>query len=191
VLAGTPIVVSAAFGDERAGVRRDGEGHLWIAHWTAERSDRVAGTRLEGLQPAQIAGPGWSAIGARAPAGAHAVEVRDDDGTWRAAALAGGAWVGFARREGQPAGLPPARARDAEGALVFRGEPTWTAAARRLDANERLAIATTLGPACPACDADDWRAAPAAGGDGEHVFCGVCGQHDGSVTAFFSATRDL
>ena len=58
--AGTPILLSAAHGDHLARVRRDTqEGHLGIAHWTADRPDRVAGTRLEGLEPARIGVQGW------------------------------------------------------------------------------------------------------------------------------------
>jgi hypothetical protein len=41
VLAGTPILVSAALGDQRAGVRRDGKGHLWIAEPTWMSSARA------------------------------------------------------------------------------------------------------------------------------------------------------
>jgi hypothetical protein len=189
VLAGTPIVVSAAFGNERAGVRRDGDGHLWIAHWTAERPDRVAGTRLESLRVAHISGPGWVAVGGRLATAARSVDVRDDDATWRPATVGGGAWVAFARSEREDGRPPPLRMSDAEGALVFRGEPEWAAAARRLQADERLAVTAGRDPTCPACGADDWRAAPADGGHGEYVFCAVCGHNDGSISAFFSATR--
>lgn len=186
MLAGTPIVVSAALADQRAGVRRDDEGCLWLAHWTVDRAQHVAGTRLEGLRPAQIAGPGWAAVGARVPAGAHAVEVRDDDGTWRSAAVGGGAWVAFARRDGEAPSLPHVRVRDSEGALLFRGEPGWSGSARQLREDEIAACG--FGAGCPSCGADAWRAAPADTG-GEHVFCAVCGENDGSVRAFFSATR--
>jgi hypothetical protein len=202
VLAGTPIIVSAALGDERAGVRRDGDGRLWIAHWTADRADRVAGTRLEGLQPAQITGPRTSAVGARLPATGRAVQVRDDDGTWHPAQVAPGAWVAFVERDGDAAGLPPVRLLDADGALVSRAEPGWIASSRALDRHERAALAagpSGVGDACPACGADDWHAAPAhtdrshaspsGGGTGEHVFCAVCGHNDGAVTAFFAAVR--
>jgi hypothetical protein len=190
VLAGTPIVVSAALADDHAGVRRDDEGHLWLAHWVADRPDRVAGTRLEGLGPAQIAGPGWAAVGARLPAGARAVEVRDDDGTWRPAAVAGGAWVAFAQRDDGAPGLPPVRVRDSEGGLVFRSDPQWLESARPLGDGERAALAVGgFGPSCPSCGADAWHAAPTDRGQGEHVFCAVCGENDGSVRAFFSATR--
>jgi hypothetical protein len=194
VLAGTPIVVSAARGDERAGVRRDGDGHLWIAHWTADRPDRVAGTRLEGLRPAQISGPCRSAVGARLPAMTRAVRVRDDDGTWHAAEVAPGAWVAFVERDGNAGGLPPVRLLDADGALVSRAEPGWIASSRPLERHERAALAagsSGVGGACPACGADDWRASPSDGGTGEHVFCAVCGHADGGVTAFFAATRRI
>jgi hypothetical protein len=189
VLAGTPIVVSTALADQCAGVRRDDEGHLWLAHWAADRPERVAGTRLEGFGAAQIAGPGWVAVGARLPAEARAVQVRDGDGTWRPAVVAGGAWVAFARRDESAARLPPVRARDSEGALVFRADPRWIASARPLGDDESRAIALSgMGPGCPSCGADAWHAAPTDSGQGEHVFCAVCGENDGSVSAFFGAT---
>jgi hypothetical protein len=189
VLAGTPILVSVARGEMRAAVRRDADGHLWIAHWTAESPDRVAGTRLEGLRPAQISGPGCSAVGARLPAAARSVEVRDDDGTWRPAAVGDGAWVTFVRRDDVAVGLPPVRLRGADGALVFRADPRWMASSRPLARHERLGPAG-IGPLCPACGADDWRAAPSGSGAGEHVFCGVCGHDDGAVRAFLTATNE-
>jgi len=202
VLAGTPIIVSVARGDERGGVRRDGEGHLWIAHWTADRPDRVAGTRFEGLRPAQIIGPRRSVVGARLPATARAVQVRDDNGTWHPAQVAPGAWVAFVERDDDAAGLPPVRLRGADGAIVSRTDPESVAASRPLERHERAALAADPsrgGNACPACGADDWRAAPArtgrlgaspAGGvTGEHVFCAVCGHDDGGVRAFLAATR--
>ena len=203
MLAGTPIIVSAARGDERAGVRRDGDGHLWIAHWTADRPNRVAGTRLEGLQPAQIAGPDASAVGARQPAAVRAVQVRADDGTWHPAEVAPGAWVAFVERDGNAAGLPPVRLLGEDGALVSRAEPRWIASSRPLERHERAAVAPSFSGVgtCPVCGANDWNAAPAdnsrwhvsppgsGSGSGEHVFCAVCGHNDGGVTAFFAATR--
>jgi hypothetical protein len=192
VLAGTPILVSAARGDHRAGVRRDGEGRLWIAHWTAERPDRVAGTRLEGLDPACIGGPEWWVVGARAPAGVRAVEARDEAGAWHPGAVAQGAWVAFVDGGPQDHGIPPVRLRDATGGLVSRAAPERLQTARRLEEHELRLLAmgpTAIGGPCPVCRADDWRAAPAAGGSGERVFCAVCGHDDGANRAFWASAR--
>jgi Zn ribbon nucleic-acid-binding protein len=193
VLHGTPILVSAARGDDRAGVRRDEEGHLWIATWTVERPGRVVGTRLEGLDPAQIGGPGWWVVGARLPEGVRSVEARDEDGAWHAATVANGAWVAFVAGAAETVGMPPLRMRDAAGELVSRVPAERRQAARRLQPGEAQALTISragAGPACPACGANDWRAAPAGSGAvGERVFCAVCGHDDGGVRSFFAATR--
>jgi hypothetical protein len=67
VLAGTLILVEASQGEDRAGVRRDAEGFLWISLWRDAEPERVAGTRLEGVEPAQIRERGWSALAACFP----------------------------------------------------------------------------------------------------------------------------
>jgi hypothetical protein len=192
VLASTPILVSAARGDDRAGVRRDDEGHLWIATWTLDRQDRVAGTRLEGLDPARIGGPGWWAIGGRLPDAARSVEARDEAGAWRAAEVARGAWVVFV--DGGPeSDMPPLRLRDAGGHVVSRTPAGRLATARRLEPHELRLLAmgpSQLGGDCPSCGADDWRAAPAGSGDGERIFCAVCGHDDGATRAFWGASRE-
>lgn len=191
MLAGTPILVSAARGDHRAGVRRDEEGQLWIAHWTVERPDRVAGTRLEGLDPARIGGPGWWAVGGRLPDSARSVQACDEAGAWLSAELAGGAWVVFV--DGGPqTDMPPLRLRDAIGRVVSRTPAGRLETARRLEPRELRLLAmgpTAIGGPCPVCETDDWRAAPAAGGSGQRVFCAVCGHDDGANHAFWAAAR--
>ena len=188
MLAGTPILVSAAHGDHFAGVRRDAEeGHLWLAHWTADRPDNVAGTRLEGREPARIGMPGAWIIGARLPEGVAKVDVRGASGTWYAAALREGAWVVVVDGGEQAIGIPPIRMLDAAGALVSRAEPGWLEAARKLSAQETELLAQgphELGGPCPVCWSYDWRAAPA--GSGERTFCARCGHNDGATTAFFA-----
>ena len=52
---------------EHAGIRRDADGFLWISHWRDASPNRVAGTRLEGSEPAQIRGPDRSAVGGVLP----------------------------------------------------------------------------------------------------------------------------
>jgi hypothetical protein len=188
VLAGTPILVSAAHGDHLAGVRRDAEeGQLWVAHWTSDRPDRVAGTRLEGREPARIGLPGAWIVGARLPDGVATVDVRGEDGTWRAATLGDGAWVVIVDGGADAAGIPPIRMLDAAGALVSRADPAWLETARRLTAHETELLASgphVLGGPCPVCWTFDWRAAPA--GSGERIFCARCGHNVGAVTVFLA-----
>jgi hypothetical protein len=188
VLAGTPILVSAAHGDHLAGVRRDAEeGHLWLAHWTADRPDRVAGTRLEGPEPARIGLPGAWIVGARLPDGVANVDVRSASGTWQTATLGDGAWVAVVDGGEDAVGIPPSRMLDARSALVLRAAPAWLETARKLTAQEAELLASgphALGGPCPVCWSYDWRAAP--DGSGERIFCARCGHNDGATTAFFA-----
>jgi hypothetical protein len=185
VLAGTPILVSAVLGEHLAGVRRDArEGHLWIAHWMADRPDRVAGTRLEGADPARIGVPGWWAVGGRLPTGAASVDARGESGTWHRAAVGDGAWVVFVDGAEESAGLPPIRMLDAGGELVSRA-PEGTS--RALTAQEAQLLALTpsgVGGTCPVCAADEWRAAPLV--SGERIFCARCGHTDGAARGFWA-----
>jgi hypothetical protein len=162
VLAGTPILVSAAHGDHVAGVRRNAEeGHLWLAHWTTDRPDRVAGTRLEGREPARIGLPDAWIVGARLPDGVASVDVRGESRTWHTATLGEGAWV-----------------------VVVDGGAD---AARELTAQEAELLAKgphELGGPCPVCWSYDWRAAPT--GSGERIFCARCGHNDGAATVFYA-----
>ncbi|HEY7621022.1 MAG TPA: hypothetical protein VH834_14700 [Solirubrobacteraceae bacterium] len=190
MLAGTPILVSAAHGDHLAGVRRDAEGgHLWIAHWMADRPDRVAGTRLEGLEPARIGVPGWWIVGARLPDSVATVDVRGESGTWHGAAIANGAWVAFADGGDDVMGIPPIRLLDAHGELVSRVPASWIDAARALTEQETELLAkgqSDIGGPCPVCWTYDWRAAPAEGdASGERIFCARCGHNDGAVSGFY------
>jgi hypothetical protein len=189
VLAGTPILVSAAHGDHLAGVRRDAEeGHLWLAHWTTERPDRVAGTRLDGREPARIGLPGAWIVGARLRDGVASVDVRGESRTWHAATLGEGAWVVVVDGGADAIGIPPIRMLDAAGALVSRADPAWLEAARELTAQEAELLAKgphELGGPCPVCWSYDWRAAPA--GSGERIFCARCGHNDGTATVFWAA----
>ena len=108
----------------------DQDGDLWMSHWRDVQADRVGGTRLEGIEPAQIAGqedarPDWAAIGGRLIPGAVTVEVRDDGGVWCRAATENGARVAFITRSTAgrglpPRGLPPVRFTDHAGRLVPR-----------------------------------------------------------------------
>ena len=191
MLADTPILVEAERGDQRAGVRRDREGRLWIAHWTAGDPQRAAGTQLEGLEPRQIRGEEWSIVGGRLPAGAQAADVRGDGGRWYRAALGHGAWVRFIPGDLGAPGVPPVRFLDRMGALVSRVPPARVAAAGNLDAAHARLLAmgrSGLGATCPACGHADWRTAPAERGGGEVVFCAVCGHTDGAVYAFYGST---
>jgi hypothetical protein len=190
VLADTPILVSAAHDGHVGGVRRDAEhGELWIAHWTSDRPDRVAGTRLQGLEPASIGVPGWWIVGARLPGSVATVEVRGQSGAWHPATLGGGAWVAFADGSEDAMGIPPIRLLDARGELVSRADPGWIGAARPLTARETQLLAMGphgIGGPCPVCWTYDWRAAPAgAGATGERIFCARCGHNDGAVSGFY------
>lgn len=192
MLAGTPILVSAAHGDHFAGVRRDIEqGHLWIAHWTADRPDRVAGTRLEGLEPARIGVPGWWIVGARLPDSVATVDVRGESGTWHAATLDNGAWVAFADGGEDAMGIPPIRLLDAHGELVSRAPSSWIETARPLTGHETELVAKSsheIGVPCPVCWSYDWRLAPAEGGAaGRRIFCARCGHNDGSASGFWNS----
>jgi hypothetical protein len=192
VLAGTPILVSAAHGDHLAGVRRDAqEGHLWLAHWTADRPDRVAGTRLEGLEPARIGVPGWWIVGARLPESVATVDVRGESGSWHAATVANGAWVAFADGGEDVTGIPPIRLLDAHGDIVSRAPADWVEAARSLTDQEAELLAKgrhdVAGP-CPVCWSYDWRLAPAqAGAPGGWIFCARCGHDDGAASVFWGS----
>jgi hypothetical protein len=194
MLAGTPILVMTAQDDLRAGVRRDGEGFLWISTWREARPDSVAGTRLEGLRPAQIGELGCAAIGGALPEGARSGEVLGRDGAWHRAELAGGAWVAIVPWDhDDPRGLAPVRFHDGAGERISRADPAELSRARTLAEHEArlLARGGRLGGRCPVCGAEDWRAASAARGTGEHIFCGACGHSDGGVHGFWrpSVTR--
>lgn len=190
MLAGTPILVSAAHGEHHGAVRRDAQGDLWISHWIADRPERVAGTRLEGREPARIGVRGSWIVGGRLPNGVAKVQARGESGTWHAAALGNGAWVGFVDGREHGSGLPPIRMLDGDGEIVSRAAPGAIDTARRLTAQEADLIAMgpgELGGACPVCETDDWRAAPApAGSLGERIFCARCGHSDGAARGFWS-----
>jgi hypothetical protein len=190
VLARTPILISAAHGHHLAGVRRDAqEGDLWIAHWTADRPDRVAGTRLEGLEPARIGVPGWWIVGARLPEAVATVDVRGGSGTWHAATVGNGAWVAFADGGEDVMGIPPIRLLDAHGELVSRAPAGWVEAARSLTDQETELLAEgphDVGGPCPVCWNYDWRLAPAqADAPGGRIFCARCGHNDGAASVFW------
>jgi hypothetical protein len=188
VLAGTPILVEASQGKDRAGVRRDAEGFLWISLWRDAEPERVAGTRLEGVEPAQIREHGWSAVGGVLPDDARSVEVRGDDGAWRRAEVGQGAWVVFVAYDLEALGLPPMLFAGKDGALISRVSPGTVTAARRLDQSEAELLArglSGLGGECPACGAVDWRAIAPESGPGERIFCGVCGHSDGAAHMFY------
>lgn len=190
MLAGTEILVMASHDDKRAGVRRDAEGFLWISLWWEAAPGRVAGTRLEGLEPAQIRGPDWSAVGGVLPEGARSAEVRGADEAWQRAKVGDGSWVVFVAWDANACALPAVRFADERGALVSRATSSALSSARRLDAGQAQLLARSpsgLGGACPACGATDWRAVrsgpvPSA----ERIFCGVCGHSDGAVHGFWS-----
>jgi hypothetical protein len=185
VLAGTPILVSVALGEHFAGVRRDAqEGHLWIAHWMADRPERVAGTRLEGADPASIGIPGWWAVGGRLPARVASVDARGDSGTWHPAAVGESAWVVFVDGPENSAGLPPIRMLDARGELVSRAPE---GPSRELTAQQAQLLAMSpggLGGVCPVCATEDWRAAPF--GIAERIFCARCGHTNGAAHGFWA-----
>jgi hypothetical protein len=190
VLAGTPILVSAARGDHLAGVRRDTqEGRLWIAHWMADRPDRVAGTRLEGLEAARIGVPGWWIVGARLPESVATVDVRGHSGTWYPATVDNDAWVAFADGGEDDMGIPPIRMLDVHGELVSRAPADWVHAARSLSAQEAELLARSsheVGGPCPVCWTYDWRLAPAQDGAVEgRIFCARCGHSDGAASGFW------
>jgi hypothetical protein len=190
VLAGTPILVSAEHGDHLAGVRRDTqEGHLWIAHWMADRPESVAGTRLKGLEPARIGVPGWWIVGARLPESVAKVDVRGQSGTWHAASVDNGAWVAFADGSEDVMGIPPIRMLDTRGELVSRAPAGWAETARTLTEKEAELLAVSpheVGGPCPVCWTFDWRFAPAQDGAlGGRIFCARCGHNDGAASGFW------
>jgi hypothetical protein len=190
VLAGTPILVMTSHDDKRAGVRRDADGFLWISLWWEAAPDRVAGTRLDGVEPAQIRGPDRSAIGGVLPHGARSAEVRGADEAWHRAAVGEGAWVAFVPHDAHASGLPAVRFGDERGALVSRATSRALSSARRVDAGQAQLLARSrsgLGGACPACGATDWRAVRSGSvSSAEQIFCGVCGHSDGAVHGFWS-----
>jgi hypothetical protein len=190
VLAGTSILVMMSHGDRRAGVRRDAEGFLWISLWRDAAPDRVAGTRLEGVEPAQIRGPDWSAVGGVLPHGARSAEVRGGDEGWHRAEVGERAWVAFVPCDGDAPGLPAVRFGDERGALVSRATSGALSSARRVAAAQAQLLARSpsgLGGGCPACGATDWRAVRSGSvASAERIFCGVCGHTDGAVYGFWS-----
>jgi hypothetical protein len=74
-VSGAPILVSTSRADDRVGVRRAADASLWLSHWTANRPHRVGGTRLEGLEPAEIGGEDWWIVGGRLPPLAETADV--------------------------------------------------------------------------------------------------------------------
>ena len=191
MVADTPILVMTRHDDARAGVRRDADGFLWISLWPEAAPNRIAGTRLEGVEPAQILGPDWVAVAGMLPQGARSAEVRGADEAWHSAEVGEGAWVAFAPHDaGAPAGLPVVRFCDERGVLVSRATSSALSSARRVDAGQAQLLARTpsgLGGACPACGATDWRAVGSGSVRGaERIFCGVCGHSDGAVHGFWS-----
>ena len=151
----------------------------------------MAGTRLEGLEPARIGIPGWWIVGARLPESVATVEVRGESGTWHPATLGGGAWVAFADGSEDATGIPPIRLLDAHTELVSRAAPGWAEVARPLTEQETALLAKgphEIGGPCPVCWTFDWHAAPAGNhAIGERIFCARCGHNDGAVSSFWGA----
>jgi hypothetical protein len=158
--------------------------------WWEAAPDRVAGTRLEGVEPGQIRGPDWSAVGGVLPRGARSSEVRGADEVWHRAEVAEMAWVAFVPYDVDAHGLPAVRFGDERGQLVSRATSDALSSARRLDADQARLLARSpsgLGGACPACGAADWRAVRSGSvPSAEQIFCGVCGHSDGAVHGFWS-----
>lgn len=182
------LLVSVSHGDDRAGIIREGDGRLWIAHGHASTPRAI--TLLRGLEPGHVGGPGWTAVGGVLPPRARTAQALGSDGSWQEAAIAGGAWVAFVVADDRH-WPPPARFRDEQGALVSRADQDVLAAARRIapDEADRLArLEASVGGVCPVCEARDWRGTPATAGVGEHVFCAVCGHSVPGVFASWSAT---
>lgn len=189
MLAGTPILVSTKRGEHNAGVRRAQDGSLWVAHWTDDRPERVAGTQLEDLRAAHIGVPGYSAVGARLAPGAVLVDVLGDDEDWHRAAVAQEAWIVFVPRElnawgHPPAGVPPVRLLNDKGVIVSQVSPALAQTSRPLGPERAQLL--RLGY-CPVCGAQDWRVARVATGGGELVFCGACGHGGDGATQFWTA----
>ena len=190
VLAGTPILVMTSHDGERAGIRRDADGFLWISHRRDASPNRVPGTRLEGSEPAQIRGPDRSAVGGVLPPGARSTVVRGADWAWHTAEV--GHEPGL--RSHRTTLMPPARLRSGSAMSA----ESWCRARRRprfpppgvLTRIKHQLLArgpSKLGGACPASGASDWRvvvsgSAPSA----ERIFCGVCGHNHGAVYGFWS-----
>lgn len=182
------ILVRAEHDDQRAGVRRDADGGLWISYWIADKPERVAGTLLEEMRPAAIRGPERAAFGGRLPESASMAEALGEDDAWHLAEAANGAWVLFVPYGQHTLGLPAVRFSDSTGALVPRMDVA-AGESRRLEAHEArlLAMSTSgLGGTCPVCGAEDWRARRAEGGSGEVVFCSECGHTDGGSGTFYA-----
>lgn len=183
------ILVGAEHGDHCAGVRRDGEGGLWISHWTADKPERVAGTLLEGMRPAAIRGPDWAALGGRLPQSASMAEALGEDDAWHLAKAANDAWVLFVPYDQDAPGLPPVRFSDTTGAMVPRmNVGAWES--RQLEPHEARLLAMSasgLGGTCPVCGTEEWRAKRAESGSGENVFCARCGHTDGGSLGFYGA----
>ena len=108
---------------ERAGIRRDADGFLWISHWRDASPNRVAGTRLEGSEPAQIRGPDRSAVGGVLPPGARSAVVRGADWAWHTAEV--GHEPGL--RSHRTTLMPPARLRSGSAMSA----ESWCRARRR------------------------------------------------------------
>jgi hypothetical protein len=149
----------------------------------------VAGTRLEGLEPARIGVGGWWIVGARLPEAVATVDVRGESGTWHAATIGDGAWVAFADGGEDVVGIPPIRLIDARGELISRAPAGWVETARPLTDQEAKLLAMgphEIGGPCPVCWTKDWRLVPAqAGALAGQIFCARCGHSDGAATGFW------
>src|SRR6185503_18647889 len=123
------ILVSAERGESRVAITRDAQGGAWLAHGRAPALHPI--TPLAGLNPAQVGGPGWTAIGGVLPASARTAHVCGSDGRWVRAEAARGAWVAFVAAD-EHHHLPPVRFQDAHGAVVSRADAAALASARRI-----------------------------------------------------------
>lgn len=173
VLSRARILAEARRAQQRAAVRRDKDGAVWVTHWTSSRPGRVAGTQLRGSQAAKIRGPDWTVVGGVLPVDATAARVRDERDCWVQATAAQGAWIAFISVAPR-LGLPPIRFHDQAGEAIFTPPQLKYRDTERPEAR---------GPApfCEACGADNWRSASAAEGHGKIIFCGSCGFYDGAV----------
>jgi hypothetical protein len=184
MLSNASIVVAAAWGEDRAVVRRDSKGELWVSHWKAHEPHRVAGTQLQGPWPAQIHGTGWSAIGGTVPKSAKFVTILAQDGTDVAAEVTDGAWIAFVPEERLAERLPPIGFQDEVGALVAQ---TVTLTPTRTLSNDEAQLLPSTGGGvaptgvCPVCGAENWQAGTEQPGSAERIWCGTCGYSDGAV----------
>jgi hypothetical protein len=71
---GDSVLVSVQRGDDAAAVIADSDGRLWIAHGHARAAQPI--TLLDGLQPGQVDGDGWTAVGGALPPDAQSAGTR-------------------------------------------------------------------------------------------------------------------